>query len=210
MTAELVLAKSEFLVPEDRQIKLIAACADQLALASSIPEVLKLVSQADAINAVMASIKASRRAQKAALRLRVEAEAQLGRITAQIPHGKRGGRNGCAAIRGQRTKRQVLTENGIHHYRAGVAERLAKKSPEAIDEAVENAKSSGMYGVLHDLGLRKPWREYQLPEKAKRDIAYLAEEAISLLERSVQTKSAPHAGTVTEYRARLTRIVGQR
>jgi hypothetical protein len=198
------LATTQFLIPEARALAMVDACARQLAEVSTIPDVLKVVTQAEAIQAVMSKIKASRDAQKAALRLRVEAEAQLGRITAQIPQGARGG--AAAKNPGQRTKRQVLTESGIHHYRAGVAERLARTPAEKVEEAIANAKSPGMYGVLSDLGLRKPWREYTTPEVTSRHLDFLADEAISLLERSVKTQSSPHAGTVAEMRNRLLRL----
>lgn len=203
-----MLATVGYLLPEDRALAMVDACAKQLATVSTIPDVLKVVTQADAIAAVMQKIKASDEAQKAALRLRVDAEAQLGRITAQIPLGKRGG--GAQVNPGQQTKRKVLASNGLHNFRASSAEKLARMPQEEVDAAIDRAKTPGLYGVLNDLGIRKPWREYQSPERTHRDIAYLANEAIDLLERSVASKSPPHAGTVVEYRNRLTRLLPKR
>jgi len=192
------------LVPETRALEMVEACARQLAEVSTIPDIMRLVTQADAISAVMQKIKASEKARKAALRLRIEAEAHLGRITMQIPQGKRGG--AAAKNPGQRTKAQVLAENGIHKYRAGVAERLAKTPAPEVEAAIDRAKTNGVYGVMQDLGLRKPWRDYQMPEVTARNLGYLAAEAVELLERSVATKAPPPAGNVAEMRTRLTSL----
>lgn len=200
--AELVVSH---LVPEASALAMVEMCARQLVQAATIPDILKLVTQADAISAVMSKIKASKAAQKAAMRLRVEAEAHLGRITAQIPQGKRGG--AAIANRGQRTKRQVLTENGIHNYRASSAEKLARMPREEVEAAIDRAKSPGLYGVMQDLGIRKSWREYQTSEVTARNLGYLVVEAIELLERSVATKASPPPGNVREMRARYAALI---
>ena len=193
-----------YLVPEERALAMVKACAQQLSMASTIPDILRVVSQADAISAVMEKIKATEAARKAALRLRIEAEAQLGRITAQIPQIKRGPkRKDYVRPAGVQTKREVLVEYGIHNFRAAVAERLAEKPAAEVDAAIARAKGSGVRSVLQDLGLCQPWKAERASETRARHLAFLASEAIELLERCARSGAAPHAGTVAEMRGRL-------
>lgn len=206
MMNALVLGETH-LVPEERALAMVESCAKQLEYVATIPDVQRVITQAEAIGAVMQKIKASDRVKRAALMLRVEAEQQLGRITKQIPQAVRGA--GAAKHPGQKTKRQTLTEHGIHNYRASVAERFADTPREVIEAAADRATAKTLHGVANELGYRKPWRDYQMPETTARHLGYLANEAIELLERCVQAKTPPHAGTVAEMRSRHARLVAR-
>lgn len=206
MTSALVVAESH-LVPEERAIAMIESCSAQLELAVTIPHVKRMISHAEAINLIMKKINASKRAKEAALVLVVEAEQQLGRVTKQIPQAKRGG---YARLNpGQKTKRSVLIANGIHPSRCAMAEKLADVPRDLIRNAADQAKSKTLSGVSSALGLRTSRDDYRMPEASMRDLGYLAGEAISLLERCIQSKQPPHAGTVAEMRDRLTRLVAR-
>ena len=204
MSNAIVVAPQAHLVPEERAIAMVEACTKQLELAATIPDVQKVMTQAEAINAVMQKIKASKRAKKAALLLVVEAQRQLGRLTKELPTGRRGG--GATSNLGQGTKRKTLAAFGISHSQANAAERLADVPREKVEAAVERSSSGNLNGVLTGLGIRKHWRDYQTPEAKARNTAFLATEAIELLERCVQTKNPPHAGTVAEMRSRLVKL----
>lgn len=217
MSGDAIVVASDaegILVPEARAIEMIEACATQIQLATTIPDVKRVISQAEAIDAVMKKINATEHVKRAALLLLVEAEQQLGRITKQIPHAKRGG----YAVKhpGQQGKRAALREYGINHFRAATAEKLADTPPKAIEGAVATADRKTVVGVATALGLRSAWTKpnprgpsYSAPDKLARDLAFLADEAIALAESCARSKTPPHAGTVAEMRARLTRLSGR-
>ncbi len=204
MSSAIVVGAQEHLVPEDRVVLMVQACTKQLELAATIPDVQKVITQAEAINAVMQKIKASKRAKKAALLLVVNAQRQLGLLTKTMPKGKLGG--GATSNIGQGTKRKTLASYGITSAQANTAERLAAIPPARVEAAIERNKSGGLNGVLTGLGIRKHWRDYQTPETKARNVAFLATEAVELLERCVQTKTPPHHGTVVEMRSRLVKL----
>lgn len=206
------ITEGEILVPEERAIEMIEACARQIQAVTSIPDVMRVITKAEAIDAVMKKIKASKDVKRAALVLLVEAEQQLGRISKQLPQAKRG-----AAARkfpGQIGKKDILRNVGVNHRRAYTAEKLADAPAEAINVAIDSARNKSVSGVTAFLGYRTEWpengrrpsTEFVLPEKRARDLAFLADESISHAEACIQSKTSPHAGTVAEMRTRLMRL----
>lgn len=194
-------------VPEERAIRMIEECVRRIGEARSIPDVRRIITQAEAINAVMNKIKASEKVKRAALSLAVEAERQLGRISGTLPRGE-GGRRGSRGP-APKKKAELLKEQGISPTRARVAERLAKATPDAVESAMDSAKKNTVYGVTVELGIRKETddtnRHISL-EKRARALAFLAGEVFELLERVVATRQRAHAGTVAEMRSRLSRL----
>lgn len=199
--ATLATAPAEYLVPEESALAMLSSCASQIERAATLADVRRVITHAEAINAVMKKIKASERAKLAAARLLIDAEVQLGKITRLVPKAKRG----AGAVPGQPTKKTTLRENGIHPFRAQIAEKLAATSRQDIDLAFERSKRKSVFGVTAELGFRQPFEEGR-PDKLARDLDFLANEAIDLLEVGVRTQRPPHAGTVAEMRNRLSRL----
>ena len=196
--AALALPAEEFLVPDESVLSMIEACAAQIERATTMPDVKRMLMQAEAIYAVTQKIKAAENIKANALRLLVDAETQLGRITKTLPQGKKGG----AAVPGQTTKRMLLKAHGINRYRASIAEKYADTPKPAITTALTKARTLNETSVA--LGFKKA--PFVLPEKRARDLAYLANEAITLLERCASQKIQPHSGTVSEMRTRLSQL----
>lgn len=79
----------EYLVPEDRAVAMIERCAVEIQEAQTIPEVRRVITQAEAIQVFLRQVNASKEMKRAALALLVEAEQQLGRISRELPHAVR-------------------------------------------------------------------------------------------------------------------------
>lgn len=123
MSAALSRRESEYLVPEERAILLVEGCANEMFKATTIPEVKRLTSQAEAIAAVVRASEASERVKKDAEFLIVRAERRLGEITSQMPKAT-SGRPGPTpeqqrTIRTQwqkgKTATQIARDVGIQH-----------------------------------------------------------------------------------------------
>lgn len=201
-------APAPFLIPEEKVLAMVASCTAQLAAVSSIPDVMKVITATDAVAAIMKLVDASEEARLTALRLRIDAEARLGDLTAQIPKAKRG--HAPVAERSRPTKQKILKGYGITPSRAVTAERLAATPREKVTDAVASLAKPTLHGVLAHLNLRSDARSSVTPEKQARDLAYLADEAICLLERCSRAKEPPHRGTVIEMRSRLTNLQGRK
>ncbi len=178
-------------IPEERVLAMIASCAEQIERATTIADAREVTDVAEAIAAVARKIKVAKDVKHAAVRILIEAEAKLGEITAAIPHARCGGGKKKVGFR----KADVLRENGISRARANFAERLATTPQKKIEEVVA-AGASTMHAVLAKLDLQTS--NYSLREKRTSAIAFLCEEAVSLLERSVKASQVPHAGTVAD------------
>lgn len=202
MSAALVLdGKIEAMVPEDRVIAMIENCADQIERATTIPMVLRMVRQADAIAAVTRKIEASKRVQRDAETLVIYAETQLGVITRQIPQGRRG----PAAVPGQATKGAVLAQHGLHRSRANIAEKLAATPPKVLEAAIEKAERKTVHGVAVELGFAQPW----LPGRVATTGTILAAKALELLRACVDSNSVPDAREVERLEQRYATLKQQ-
>jgi len=188
--ADIAPRAAGFLVPEERALAMIESCAAQIESASTLPAIMQVITQAEAISAVIRKIKASERAKRAALALLVDAEIQLGRITQAIPHG----RTGCKPAAGQRTKGKVLAEHQIAQYRASVAERLSEVPRETVGAAIGNAQRMTMREVLVGVGLRPLFRGVSM------DMRKVAMNAIGLLVQCQTQGRAPRAEEVDPLR----------
>ena len=197
-----------FVIPEAKAIEMVNRCTRQLATASSIPGVLRVITATDAAAEILKLVNASEETRLAALQLRLDAEARLGDLSAQIPKAKKG--HLSVAERNQPTKKKILREYGVEPSRAAIAERLADIPRATVAAAVTSMSRPTLHGVLAHLNLRSNARNEFTPEKQARDLAFLADECICLLERLVEHKTLPHAGTVKEFRSRLTNLQGRR
>lgn len=180
-------------VPEASVIAMIASCAEQIRKAQTIGDALEVANIADAIAAVAKKVAVAKEVKRSAVRLLIEAEAKLGEITRMIPRAKP--RHGHESL----TKRDILEQNGVSKSRANFAERLASMPRAKIERVVESGAST-KHAIFSKLGLHTD--NYVLREKKASSIAFLCEEAIGLLDRSVRKNQVPHAGTVAEMRQR--------
>lgn len=153
MTAD--LATRDIFVPEERAIGMIEACAAQLARVATIEDVKRVISQADAIAAVVRKIKASDAVRRSALRLQLDAEIQLGTLTRDIPRGATG--RSAARNPGQPTKTKVLKAHGLPSQRVNLAERMAAMPREKVMAAASASRSGTLAGVATDLGLKSAY-----------------------------------------------------
>ncbi len=191
-------SQSIILVPDERVLAMIASCADQIARATTLADAREVTDVAEAVAAVARKIKVAKEVKHAAVRLLVEAESKLGEITRAIPPGK-GGRGHKAPKR----KADVLAANGISKARANLAERLNVAPPSKIDEVIASGANT-LHGIYSRAGFQT--NNYTLRERKASAIAFLCEEAVALLDRSVKGNKVPHAGTVAEMVQRLKSI----
>lgn len=109
--AALVLdAREEYLVPDERSVAMIRSCVRRIGLARTLPDVKVLLTQAEAVDAVVRKLRACDEVKRASLEMLVAAEQQLGRISRALPQAKRGGY--AQKHPGQIGKRQILREHG--------------------------------------------------------------------------------------------------
>jgi hypothetical protein len=192
----------DYSVPPDQALAVIERCATDLEAAENVPDVLRQVARAAAIEAVVRKIHASKRVKKAALRLVVQAERQLGTITAQLPKGKRG-----RIVRGtdNPTKAELLAQAGLRQKRVSSAERMAAIPDAKVERAVQAQTS--LSGVQRQLGvLNEAGPTFRSRQDAMRDMTYLAREAIELLDSCSSRKAPPSQGNVNEMKKRFDAI----
>ena len=189
-----------FLLPNEKALQMITACADSVAQAASIPDVGRVISQAEAIQVWMKKFRASEALQKAALALCVDAEIQLGKLSKQLPKlaPSRSGRKADGEPRTIKGKTRTLKEAGIDPARARIAEKLAVVPVPLVHEAMTQKKT--VRGVCESLGLMPTFQGESRAEKKVRDLVFLADEAIGLLERLV--REPVYQGAIREFRKR--------
>lgn len=208
MNTAITIGAEGHLVPEETAIAMIESCAAQIEKAITIPDIQRVITSAEAINAVMKKIHASERAKRAATLLVIGAEQQLGRITKNIPRAKRGGAGKRGG--GGPGKMTTLREHGINKFRYQVAEKLADTPTRDIEKAYEKSKSKTVSGVAVALGYRNDFANgrptYSSLTQIERNIDFLANEAIDLLELGVKQQKPPPEGNVVEMRDRLNRL----
>lgn len=190
------LSPRDVFVPEERAIAMIESCAMQIAQAATIADVKRVISQADAIAAVVRKINASHAVRKSALALQLDAEIQLGVLTRAIPQGSTG--RAAAGSPGQATKSKVLKEHGLHSQRISVAEKLAAMPREQVMAAASASKTGTITGVALHLGLKKP---YVAPSASFRKIAM---NAIGLLVTCQTANRVPRCDEVDALRDSFT------
>lgn len=188
-------------IPEERVIAMIAACAAQIKQVHTIADAKEASNVAEAIAAVTRKVDVAREVKHSAVRMLIEAEAKLGEITAMIPRAP--GRNAKSPQRGKMTKKEILAEHGVSKSRANYAERLSRV-PAAEVERVVASGANTMHAIGAKLGLYT--HAYELREKRNANLAFLCEEAVSLLARCVKQNKVPHAGTVAEMIQRYANI----
>lgn len=206
MSALVHASELEFLVPEDRALAMIEECALRIEGTTTLPDVMRVITQADAIAAVMRKIKASERAKQAALRLQVDAEIRLGRITRTIPRSSRGARpvvaGGSPIVTGQASKGAILKKHGIQHSRAVMAEKMGETPRGALENAVQSSKT--LRGVTVALGFQAGYK----PEPPRAPMRKVAMDAIGLLVQCQSREKAPTAEQVDPLREAFTRAEG--
>ncbi len=178
-------------VPEERVLAMIAACAAQITQVKTIDDAREVTDVAEAIAAVARKVKIAKEVKHAAVHILIEAEAKLGEITRQIPHARCGGGKKRVGYR----KADILRTHGITKARANFAERLSATPQSKIDAVVADGANT-MHAVLSKLDLQTD--RYRLRENRAANLAFLCEEAVGLLDRSVKRGQVPHAGTVAE------------
>lgn len=193
----------EFLMPEASAIRMIETCAAQIEKAIALPDVKRVITQAEAIKVLVNKLGASQRVKKTALKLVVQAEVQLGKVSKALPVLSPG--SNCRFIpksEPRKGKNFALKEAGINPARARHAEKLAEVPPEQLQKTVEAC--TNLHAVQTAVGIRRPFHGQTAGEKRERDLAFLADEAITLLERINTAKM--HEGTVREFRSRWRRL----
>ena len=183
------------MVPEPRVLAMIASCAEQIDNVSSIDDAKKCTDMAEAVAAITRKVNVAKEVKRSAIRLLIQAEAKLGEILRAIPKKR--------SAEGRPPKRDVLIQHGISKSRASHAERLSKANPEEIERVVESGART-IHGVMSKLGYHTDG--YTLRERRASAIAFLCEEAVDLLDRSVKDRKVPHAGTVADMVARWKNI----
>lgn len=193
MTQAIAIAPSAdaFLVPEDRVVAMLDTCAAQLERVATIEDAKSVCTVAEAIAAVTRKVEVARRTKLAAVRLLVDAERRLGDLLRTLPR------------RGPKPKRDVLEEHGINKRRASVAERLAVAPTSKIDKVIE-AGANTLHGVTTKLGIHANGADLRFDRASA--IAFLCEEAVTMLDRCARHGKVPHAGTVAEMVRRWERI----
>lgn len=194
-------------VPPEEFLEQIVECTERLRTCATIPMLQKVMARASAIEAIAKQMQASKECQLAAARLVLDAEIQLGHITKLYPPGPRGAKASRALKNGETfpSRRKDLKEHGISLTRANQAQKLAEAPPAKIDEAF--AIRPSMSGVKAHLGIRPDFR-YPDSQHAK-NLAFLADEAISLLEKMLSDGKLPPEKTVQEYRKRWFSLTGK-
>lgn len=190
---EKVKSSDLFRIPGDRVLAMIQECARQVSYVSTLDDAKEVASVAEAIAAVSKKLDIAKGLKESAVKLVVEAEAKLGEIIRAVPH----------ASPSTPAKRDVLREHGINKRRASVAERLATTPKEDIERAVSEGARS-LHGVTVKLGIHSDG--YTLRTNKAEAMAFLCEEAVTLLVRCVREKKVPHEGTVVEMAKRLRTI----
>lgn len=188
---------AEYLVPEERAVLMIEQCANQIFKATTLPDIKKICTQAEAIAAVVRKIDASERVKQDATHLIIMAERQLGEISRKLPQAPRGG----ASIPGHPTKRQILAEHGINHFRAATAEKLAGVSETVIASVIEKTKAQSVTGVAVELGIRS-----RVGAERESSAKRLARDAITLLDTCLLARRPPTQVEVSALRTRLSGI----
>lgn len=178
-------------LPEERVLEMIKLANLTLENASNIEDVKRACSMAEAIATISKKIDLSRETQRLAMRMRIEAEQKLGRLTAEMPRPKRSD--------GERTKKERLRDLGINFRRANCAERLAKTSDAKIDAVIDGGART-LNGVITSLGLVTNGHELRL--KRLNELLFLTNECVETLERAVRG-TPPAKGNVAEFRNRL-------
>jgi len=186
-------------VPEERVVQMIAACAEEIRRARTIEDAKRVSSVAEAIAAVSRKVEAAKEVKEAAIRLLVDAEIRLGEILRALPK-QSGGRPGTKRKPG---KVSIAREHGIDKRRSSFAQRLAVTPREEVERVIEGGAKT-LHAVT--VGLKFHTSGYDLRERKAALIAFLCEEALALLERSVARKEVPHAGTVAEMLRRVKTI----
>lgn len=156
MTEALVLHQTRglFHVPDELALQMIADCSKRILAATTIPHVKRVITEAEAIQAVTKKFQLSQSIQQNALELRIQAERQLGEITRALPQAPRGGASRPGEIK---TKTERLAEHGISKALASRAEKLAEAPKAAVMEAMARTKPPTLSGVVQNLGLSQPW-----------------------------------------------------
>lgn len=184
-----------FLVPDEKAVLMIEACANEIFKATTIPEVQKTITQAEAVAAMVRATEASERVRKDASFLVIRAERRLGEITMQInriPPGRK-----LASRLPEVSKQKFLLENGIKPRRYMRAEQLARTPEKTFEKALETASRPNVRNVLNVLGLEKHDRV------ARWAHVRIAEDAVSLLDSCCKANRAPRRDEVNRLQLRL-------
>lgn len=192
-------AAREFTIPEEKAVLMIEACANSIFAASTIPDVVRVIQQADAISAVMRKIKASEEVRKTAAFLLIQAERQLGEVSAKVPTANRNKwseSKGAVVNPNGPSKRRYLESQGITYNRALRAETLAKKPIEEVKEAFSKTKAGSIKETQVKLGIRSDWDG---PSPAAR----LAIDAVRLLSDCAKSQRVPRRDEVNALELRL-------
>lgn len=200
MSDALVLPAPGCLVPDEKVLRMIEGCAFQLRQAESVPDVMVAIAQTEAIHLVARKIKVSEEVRRAAVVLRIQAEAQLGRITTKIPLSNGGGHRGHSKGTG---KKAVLKANNIPNQRLIIAEKLGRISDEDLDSTVQGLTKPSLYAAACALGFRRPHENSKLRHGAAMK---LARDAIGLLVKCQTVPRAPSAEEVDPLREAYTAI----
>ncbi len=199
--AKVELYTSTFLVPEPRAVQMIEQCANLIFKASTIKDVRKVMTHAEAIAAVVRKIEASERVKRDGEFLLVMAERQLGEVSSSIP--KRTGGRGRSQKHDYTIppKYEVLEEAGFNINRALKAEALARTPIREVKAAFNRVLptklgNKSVNAVMLELGIKHstPWMPREL---------LLAEDAIELLNKCCRARRAPTREEVTELENRL-------
>ncbi len=193
MTNKLAVNVNNILVPEERVIQMISACARRISEVTSIDDAKEVSTMAEAIAAVARKVNVAKEVKQASVRLLIEAESKLGEILRSVPKGQGPGRR----------KTDFLLEHGIDKRRASVAQRLCVMSKDKIEVAIAGGAKT-LHGVVTRLDLHSDG--HVLRDKRSAAIAFLCDEAVSLLKRCVKNNTVPHSGTVKEMADRLQSI----
>lgn len=167
--------------------------------AKTIPDVLAVMAMCEAIAGMQRRLNVSKQAKREALLIAVDAEVALGRLCLAMPTAPRG--NVSKGTQRPVTKGAYLTQLGVNPTRVSGAQRLAAATPTQV--AVAFNSSNTITGIKKALGIHVG--SLHVSKSTERDLDYLADEAITMLEGALAGKQL-FSGNVKELRSRLARF----
>lgn len=172
----------------DRVLAMLQACARQIREVTTVDDARDLANLADAVSAMTKRLELSKEIKRDAVRLVVYAEKRLGELMKKMP------------LRTKPGKCRILEGMGIDKRRMSSAQQLAAVPDTKIEKVISNGAMT-LHAVHGSLGTLP--NNYLLREKRFSAYKLLAEEAVSLLDRSAKQGKVPHGGTVSEMVSRL-------
>lgn len=201
MTA-LAKKTAEFIVPDEKAVRAIEGCANAIFNATTIADVKRVMSQAEAVAAWVKTTEASERVRRDAAHLLIRAERRLGEITATIPRAipQGGGRPTANFVpaKNPNSRSSILSKHGLDEKRIRNAEKMAALPAPVFERTLAAIGDRATPTTFaQEMGWQAKVRAVPMGMRT------LAEDAVKLLDECCKKGRAPRRDEVNKFELRL-------